>query len=578
MVTSNLQHDAFPSFDQPLATIMRELFDVSKESDSILCDALKNSTIHTWQQFILLHDFEALTYCNSNEYKQLPRYAHQELHLFLTFGDHLKDQGKDPTDHNLYTKEVFEDYSYSVLASVPDSTVNPKLSDQLRYEYWTQISRDATTFPVLNNDAPFEHWLVKFKAQLDANGINTTTFLDPDWPDIALTGYPKALHDKQCAFFWTLLQHVFQGDFSSSCVLNHQWTRDGRQAYFDFVQFRNPVSYPAPVPLTPTLPDALKSLFPSFDSELACILHTTLNVTQEAHNHLCEALIAANLTSWGGFVQSLASPDEVAYLEYSGQEGWQPISLDDQRNLNTFIDLVFLVNSQDTGEWYDISQYNRTVFLDLCNTRAQSPGLAAIQNRATSKFPLSTAPWESAYVRTIPSTPVSPPSPPAPPVSPLTSVPIPSSTPTVHQSTTTSACKTDVHSTVDNPEIPTGLPGSSNSGSIADSTSTGTSSYTWKYFSRTDSEININFHNHVILPLLPGHPPEDAEIKERAFKNLIFESMPEDWKHTYQQHHSPNRDSLSEMMMRFEGYQYAQNRKKKLDNPSLNSNNNGNNN
>eukprot|EP00536_Pseudo-nitzschia_multiseries_P017875 jgi/Psemu1/52982/gm1.52982_g len=67
------------------------------------------------------------------------------------------------------------------------------------------------------------------------------------------------------------------------------------------------------------------------------------------------------------------------------------------------------------------------------------------------------------------------------------SVPFPSSAPTVHQSTPPSACETDVHSTVDNPETPTGLPGSSNPGSTADSTSTGTSSYTRKYFPRTGS-------------------------------------------------------------------------------------------
>eukprot|EP00536_Pseudo-nitzschia_multiseries_P006293 jgi/Psemu1/14865/gm1.14865_g len=450
MNTSNLQHDAFHSFDQPLATIMQELFDVSKESDSILCDALKNSTI--------------------------------QLHLFLTFGDHLKDQAKDPADHNLYTKEVFEDYSYSVLASVPDSTVNPKSSDQLRYEYWMRISRDATTFPVLNNDAQFEHWLVKFKAKLDANGINTTTFLDPDWPDTVLTGYPKALHDKQCAFFWTLLRHVFQGDFSSSCVLNHQWTRDGRQAYFDFVKFHHPVSYPAPVPVTPPLPDDLKSLFPSFDSELAYILHTTLNAIQEAHSHLCEALISANIKSWDEFVAHLASPDEVAYLEYRGQEGWQPISLDDQQTLNTFIDLVFLVNSQDNGEWYDISQYNRTVFLYLYNTRAWSPGLAAIQNRANLRIPLSLAPWESADVRNITSTPVSPPSPPAtvPPPEPVLVRPPAIGNPMTPPATPVPP-PTPVHSTIDTPETHIGLPGNSHYDPNAVSPSTGSPSYTWSH-------------------------------------------------------------------------------------------------
>eukprot|EP00536_Pseudo-nitzschia_multiseries_P019351 jgi/Psemu1/60223/gm1.60223_g len=35
----------------------------------------------------------------------------------------------------------------------------------------------------------------------------------------------------------------------------------------------------------------LKSLFPSFDSKLAHVLHATLDVPQEACNHICEALI-----------------------------------------------------------------------------------------------------------------------------------------------------------------------------------------------------------------------------------------------------------------------------------------------
>eukprot|EP00536_Pseudo-nitzschia_multiseries_P012957 jgi/Psemu1/33703/gm1.33703_g len=189
---------------------------------------------------------------------------------------------------------------------------------QLNYESWIRKPRDETTFPVLQNDATFEHWLVQFQAHLDANGINPTTFLDPYWPDHVLTGYPKALHEKQCAFFWTLLRHVFQGDFSSSCVLYHQGTRDGRQAYFDFVKLHHPVSPPAP---------------------------------ESTH-----------------------------------------------------------------------------------------------------------APVHST-----------------------------SSTPAVHNSPPTTACKTADHPTVDNPETPTGLPRSSNPGSTADSTSIGTSSYTWKYSPSTDS-------------------------------------------------------------------------------------------
>eukprot|EP00536_Pseudo-nitzschia_multiseries_P016333 jgi/Psemu1/45797/gm1.45797_g len=242
-------------------------------------------------------------------------------------------------DRDHYTKEAFQEYWRGIVKANRDSTANrvvvathgippdgpgrsTKPIDQLKYESWIRKPRDETTFPVLQQDARFEHWLVKFMATLETSDIDTHTFLDPDWPRTALTGYSKALHDKQCAFFWTLLRHVFQGDFSSSCVLYHQRTRDGRQAYFDFVKLRNPVS-------PPTSPAAPEST------------HAPVHST--------------------------------------------------------------------------------------------------------------------------------------------------SSTPAAHNSPPTAAYKTPAQPTVDNPEPPTGLPGSSHTGSTADSTSTGTYSYTWKYSPSTDS-------------------------------------------------------------------------------------------
>eukprot|EP00536_Pseudo-nitzschia_multiseries_P018172 jgi/Psemu1/54412/gm1.54412_g len=207
----NRREDPFPSFDKPMATILPELF----------------------------------------AYKQLPRYMHQELHLLVTFSAQLKDQGKDSKDHTLYTKEAFESYSNSVLASVADSTVkalssqdsrgyaSAKSSKQLRYESWARKSRDETTFLILNNDARFEHWLVKFKAKLKSTDVNTSTFLDSDWSPQSPSGYEADLYHKQCTFFWTLLLHVFQSDLSSSCVLSHTSNSNGRQAYFDFVKLHN---------------------------------------------------------------------------------------------------------------------------------------------------------------------------------------------------------------------------------------------------------------------------------------------------------------------------------------------------
>eukprot|EP00536_Pseudo-nitzschia_multiseries_P018142 jgi/Psemu1/54298/gm1.54298_g len=293
-----------------LATFLHDSFDVPKESHSTLCEALIASQYRTWSDFLFIDDIDDLTY---------------------------QDGDWEERDH--YTKEAFKEYWRGIVKANRDSTANrvvvathgippdepgrsTKPIDQLKYESWIRKPRDETTFPVLQQDARFEHWLVKFTATLETSDIDTHTFLDPDWPRTALTGYSKALHDKQCAFFWTLLRHVFQGDFSSSCVLYHQRTRDGRQAYFDFVKLRNPVS---------------------------------------------------------------------------------------------------------------------------------------------------------------------PPMPPAAPVSTHAPVHSTSSTPAVHNSPPITVCKTPDHPTVDNPETPRGPPGSSNPGPAADSTSTGTPSYTWKYFPSTDS-------------------------------------------------------------------------------------------
>eukprot|EP00536_Pseudo-nitzschia_multiseries_P016506 jgi/Psemu1/46469/gm1.46469_g len=347
--------DLFPSFDQALATFLHDSFDVPRESHSTLCEALINSQYRTWSDFLFIENIDDLAYQDRGTRIPLAWHVQLKLQQFIDFGRHLTKQGLDWEERNHYTKKAFKDYCQGIVKARRDSAADggvvtnhattppdgpgrsPKPIAQLKYESWIRKPRDETTFPVLHNDATFEHWLVQFKAQLDANGINPTTFLDPYWPDHVLTGYPKALYEKQCAFFWTLLRHVFQGDFSSSCVLYHYGTRDGRQAYFDFVELHKPVSPPGPVPVRPP----------------------------------------------------------------------------------------------------------------------------AVGNIVTPR--------------------------PTPPVSTRAPVHSTSSTRAVHHIPPTSACKTDVHSTVDNPETHTELPASSNPGSTADSTSTGTSTYTWKYSPSTDS-------------------------------------------------------------------------------------------
>eukprot|EP00536_Pseudo-nitzschia_multiseries_P017385 jgi/Psemu1/50631/gm1.50631_g len=206
--------DLFPSFDQALVTFLRDSFDVPKESNSILCEALIASQYRTWSDFLFIEDIDYLTYQDRGTRVPLTRHVQLKLQRFVDFGRRLTEQGLDWEEREHYTKKAFKDYCLGIVkarrASTADGERSTKLIAQLKYESWIRKPRDETTFPVLQNDATFEHWLVQFKAQLDANGINPTTFLDPYWPDHVLTGYPKALHEEQCAFFWTLLRHVFQ--------------------------------------------------------------------------------------------------------------------------------------------------------------------------------------------------------------------------------------------------------------------------------------------------------------------------------------------------------------------------------
>eukprot|EP00536_Pseudo-nitzschia_multiseries_P013355 jgi/Psemu1/34976/gm1.34976_g len=399
--------DLFPSFDQALATLLHDSFDVPKESYSTLCEALIASQYRTWSDFLFIEDIDYLTYQDRGTRVPLTQRVQLNLQRFIDFGQHLTEQGLDWKERQNYTKKAFKDYCQGIVkarrdsaadggmltnaTTTPDGPGRPtKPIDQLKCESWIRQPRDKTTFPVLQNDARFEHWLVKFKATLETSDIDTHIFLDPDWSDNALTGYPKALHDQQCAFFWTLLRHVFQGDFSSSCVLYHQGTRNGCQAYFDFVELHNPVSPPTP----PTPP-------------------------------------AAPVVSSPGPIRP-----------------------------------------------------------------------PAIGNIVTPR--------------------------PTPPVSPLMSVPIPSGTPTVHRSTPTSACETDVHSTVDNPATPTGLPGRSNPGSTADSSSTGTPSYTWKYFPRNDSVRFTKIDSPSTLGLVPTDtPPHFTRTRKTSPANSRWTFYPQ---------------------------------------------------
>eukprot|EP00536_Pseudo-nitzschia_multiseries_P016111 jgi/Psemu1/44910/gm1.44910_g len=74
----------------------------------------------------------------------------------------------------------------------------------------------------------------------------------------------------------------------------------------------------------------LKLLFPSFDSDLAHILHNTLDVPQEACNHICEVLIIAGATTWNRFICVIYEYGYIVDLdgvEYQAQTDPRPTRL-----------------------------------------------------------------------------------------------------------------------------------------------------------------------------------------------------------------------------------------------------------
>eukprot|EP00536_Pseudo-nitzschia_multiseries_P018054 jgi/Psemu1/53888/gm1.53888_g len=249
----------FPSFDRPLATFLHESFDVPKEQNDTLCEALIAGRLKTWLDFLYIENIGDLAFLEGGVRTPIYRHVQMSIQQVIDFRQHLTAQGLDSEDRTHYTKDAFKSYCRGAvrarresgtdieITTMRNSTGTPRRQqersskpiEQLRYESWTKKSRDETTFPTLQNDARFERWLVKFKAKLETSDIDTHTFLDPNWPDIPLVGYEKALHDKQCAFFWTLVLHGLQSDFSYSCVLSHTSSRDGRQAFFDFVSLHD---------------------------------------------------------------------------------------------------------------------------------------------------------------------------------------------------------------------------------------------------------------------------------------------------------------------------------------------------
>eukprot|EP00536_Pseudo-nitzschia_multiseries_P014990 jgi/Psemu1/40807/gm1.40807_g len=231
---------SFPSFDSHMKLILITIF---------------KGGLREWPTFLdklIKPDFaRELTYMETTSGlpTQIHRSIQRTIEALAEFLNDLRKNEKNWKDVTPYTYDSFSTFhmaralrlqNESVLSPpAPPPGTNKKSPQQVKYKSWCQKSRDEKSFTPLTNDSRFEHWLVGFKAKFEAYGIDTETFLDETWPPAALQGYTRDLFVKQCAFFWVLMLEVFKSDLSASCVHSHSLTRNGRQAYFDFVNLHS---------------------------------------------------------------------------------------------------------------------------------------------------------------------------------------------------------------------------------------------------------------------------------------------------------------------------------------------------
>eukprot|EP00536_Pseudo-nitzschia_multiseries_P019021 jgi/Psemu1/58513/gm1.58513_g len=225
----------------------------------------------------------------------------------------------------------------------------------------------------------------------------------------------------------------------------------------------------------------ISDLFPSFDQALATFLHDSFDVPKESHSTLCEALINSQYRTWSDFLFL----DNIDVLTYQEGGARVPLTRHVQIRLQRFVDFGRQLTEQGL-DWEERDHYTKEAFRKywrgiLKANRDSTANRVVVTTHAIppdgpgrSIKPIDQLKYES-WIRKPRAETTFPP------------VHSPSSTPAVNNSPPPAAYKTPAQPTVDNPEPPTGLPGSSHTGSTADSTSTGTYSYTWKYSPSTDS-------------------------------------------------------------------------------------------
>eukprot|EP00536_Pseudo-nitzschia_multiseries_P017313 jgi/Psemu1/50291/gm1.50291_g len=182
---------------------------------------------------------------------------------------------------------------------------------------------------------------------------------------------------------------------------------------------------------------SISDLFPSFDPALATFLHDSFDIPKESHCTLCEALITRQYRTWSDF---LFIEDDIDALTY--QEG-------DWEERDHYTKEAF------RKYWHGIVKANRD---STANRVVVTTQTIPTDGPGRSIKPIDQLKYES-WIRKQRAETTFPP------------VHSTSSTPAVHNSPPTTACKThDHHPTDDNTKNFTSTP-----------------YYTWKYVPNTDS-------------------------------------------------------------------------------------------
>ena len=94
----------------------------------------------------------------------------------------------------------------------------------------------------------------------------------------------------------------------------------------------------------------------------------------------------------------------------------------------------------------------------------------------------------------------------------------------------------------------------------------------------TNFESQLRYHNHSVLPLLPGAPANqvDAMLTDREFKSLFYKAIRFAWREEYEEHNTQHNSTLEQIKTSMERCSIATKKDTSHGNPAARGNGNGN--